>query len=575
MRNSILAAAAALLIAAAPMSYAAANQAFTDVPAGHWAYESLNRLAENGILKGYPDGSFKGDKLVTRYALSLIVANMLSNIEAIGKDQVSEADLLEVEKLTMEFAEELSSMGVKIKNIDEDLKNVKEDLTYLKADVKDIKDYFENSAEKVKLSGDMLIRNYDYGMDKTKSADEHRTETVLRLQFDARVDDNVFVRARWNVLGNNSNVNGQQWRGNHWVGDNKETGDVEIAYVKITDAFNEAATFKLGRDFYTHGHGLVVHDFMDAVHYDVMAGEVNIAANVFFNRDKYGHDYHNIWNINFDYQYEDSQSFYLGFYYNTYDGVDKKPRLVEEPREVAIDPINNIPNVTDASRTIVELGAKGNIDGDGNYKYDVGGVYSKIDYERIREDGEKVSSTEDGWMTYVAVEYDNKRDWNVKASYAYANEESAANISRRDDNAWCMEEETPFEDILWYQIDGHNTYLNMMRMYNIQDVKFQIRYRPVNADKHSFRLAYDYVSDINDHCGEPKDAYNTIGYDDLKFSMLTFEYNYQLAENTRLRLGYAKVFEDSIITRENLVEGIAKKKAKDQDIFYTEIYSKF
>ena len=163
----------------------------------------------------------------------------------------------------------------------------------------------------------------------------------------------------------------------------------------------------------------------------------------------------------------------------------------------------------------------------------------------------------------------------LKASYAYADEESAANISRRDDNAWCMEEETPFEDILWYQIDGHNTYLNMMRMYNIQDVKFQIRYRPVNADKHSFRLAYDYVSDINDHCGEPKDAYNTIGYDDLKFSMLTFEYNYQLAENTRLRLGYAKVFEDSIITRENLVEGIAKKKAKDQDIFYTEIYSKF
>lgn len=574
MRNSILAAAAALLIAVAPMSYAAAGQAFTDVPAGHWAYDSLNRLAENGVLKGYPDGSFKGDKVVTRYALSLIVANMLSNIEAIGKDQVSEDDLLEVEKLTMEFAEELSSMGVKIKNIDEDLKNVKEDLTYLKADVKDIKDYFENSAEKVKLSGDMLIRNYDYGMDKTRSADEHRTESVLRLQFDAKVDDNVFVRARWNVLGNNSNVNGQQWRGNHWVGDNKETGDVEIAYVKITDAFNQAATFKLGRDFYNHGHGLVVHDFMDAVHYDVMAGEVNIAANVFFNRDKYGHDYHNIWNINFDYQYEDSQSFYLGFYYNTYDGVDK-PRLVEEPREVAIDPINNFQNVTDASRTIVELGAKGNIDGDGNYKYDVGGVYSKIDYERVK-DGQKVSSTEDGWMGYAAVEYDNKRDWNVKASYAYADEESAANISRRDDNAWCMEEETPFEDILWYQIDGHNTYLNMMRMYNIQDVKFQIRYRPVNADKHSFRLAYDYVSEIKDHCGErEKDHYNTVGYDDLKFSMLTFEYNYQLAKNTRLRLGYAKVFEDSIITRENLVEGIAKKKAKDQDIFYTEIYSKF
>ncbi len=571
MRNSILAAAAALLIAAAPMSYGA-GQAFTDVPAGHWAYESLNRLAENGILKGYPDGSFKGDKLVTRYALSLIVANMLSNIESIGKDQVSEADLLEVEKLTMEFAEELSSIGVKIKNLDADLKDVKEDLASLKADVKDAKDYFEKSDQKIKLSGDMLIRNYDYNMKKTSTADEHRTESVLRLQFDAKIDDNVFMRARWNVLGNNSNVNGQQWRGNHWTGDNKESGDVEIAYIKITDAFNKAATFKFGRDFYNHGHGFVVHDFMDAVHYDVMAGEVNIAANVFFNRDKYGHDYHNIWNINFDHSYN-GHDFYLGFYYNTYDGVNE-PRLVEEPRRDAIDPINHIPNVTDAKRTIIEAGAKGHIDGDGNYKYDVGGVYSKIDYDRI-VDGKNVSSSEDGWLGYAAVEYDNKSDWKVKASYAYANEESAANISRRDDNAWCMEDETPFEDILWYQIEGNNTYLNMMRMYNIQDIKFQIKYRPVNANKHSFRLAYDYVSEINDNCGEIKDAYNTIGYADLKFGMLTFEYNYQLAENTRLRLGYAKVFENSIIARKDDVLHTDEKKAKDQDIFYTEVYSKF
>lgn len=571
MKNSILAATAALLIAAAPVSYAA-GQAFTDVPADHWAYESLNRLAENGVLKGYPDGSFKGDKPVTRYALSVIVAKMLSNIETVGKEQITDKDLLEVEKLTMEFADELSSMGVKIKTLDEDLKDVKEDVANLKTDVKDIKDYFENGYEKVKLSGDMLIRNYDYNMDKAVSADEHRTETVLRLQMDAKVDNNVFMKARWNVLGNNSNVNGQQWRGNHWAGDNKATGDVEIAYIKITDAFRESSTFKLGRDFYTHGHGLVVHNFMDAVHYDVMAGEVNIAVNAFFNRDKYGHDYHNIWNVNFDYKYNDNHSFYLGFYYNTYDGGDS-PRLVEEPRAITVDPINQLPAVTDANRTVIELGAKGNIDGNGNYKYDAGGVYSKIDYDQ-RIAGGKKSSSEDGWMGYAAVEYDNQRDWKVKASYAYADEESAANISRRDDNAWCMEEETPFEDILWYQIDGNNTYLNMMRMYNIQDAKFQIKYSPVNADKHSFRLAYDYVSEVKDHCNESKDAYNTIGYADLKFGMLTFEYCYQLAENTRLRLGYAKVFEDSIIRRA-ATPADKPVKAKDQDIFYTEIYSKF
>ena len=57
--------------------------------------------------------------------------------------------------------------------------------------------------------------------------------------------------------------------------------------------------------------------------------------------------------------------------------------------------------------------------------------------------------------------------------------------------------------------------------------------------------------------------------------MLTFEYCYQLAENTRLRLGYAKVFEDSIIERNADPLTGKDRKAKDQDIFYTEVYSKF
>jgi hypothetical protein len=45
---------------------AAAAQEFTDVPEHHWAYEAIDYLQEAGLVEGYPDGTFKGDRPFTR-----------------------------------------------------------------------------------------------------------------------------------------------------------------------------------------------------------------------------------------------------------------------------------------------------------------------------------------------------------------------------------------------------------------------------------------------------------------------------------------------------------------------------
>ena len=50
----------------APLS----EEAFNDVPEGHWAYSALEVLSKDGVLEGYPDGSFKGDEPMTRYELT-------------------------------------------------------------------------------------------------------------------------------------------------------------------------------------------------------------------------------------------------------------------------------------------------------------------------------------------------------------------------------------------------------------------------------------------------------------------------------------------------------------------------
>jgi len=109
-KSLVLAMAMALGISATAF---AANP-FSDVPAGHWAYASVAKLAAAGIVDGYPDGTFKGDNLMTRYEMAQIVAKAYAK-GGIGSD----------DKLMAEFADELDNLGVRVAKLEKKSDNVK------------------------------------------------------------------------------------------------------------------------------------------------------------------------------------------------------------------------------------------------------------------------------------------------------------------------------------------------------------------------------------------------------------------------------------------------------------------
>ena len=107
-KSLVLAMAMALGVTAS--AYAA--NPFSDVPAGHWAYDSVAELAAAGVVDGYADGTYGGDKLMTRYEMAQIVAKAMAK----GAN---------VDKLAAEFADELDTLGVRVANLEKKADNVK------------------------------------------------------------------------------------------------------------------------------------------------------------------------------------------------------------------------------------------------------------------------------------------------------------------------------------------------------------------------------------------------------------------------------------------------------------------
>jgi len=551
MKNTSIFASAAMILATAAI--ATANP-FSDVPASHWAYDAVNSMAEKGIVQGFPDGTFKGKQNVTRYQLAMITAKMIANVEQMGGNgSVSKTDLQTLEKLTVEFADELALLGVKVTALEDDMQVVKEDVAGLKKDVDGIKSYMKNGGmEKVRLSGDMLVRNYGYDFEDNNGAlggdvNEHRTQTMLRLQLDANIDENVTARARWNMIdGANGALNGA----NEWDGGNKFNGDVEVAYIQIKDMFSFGGDFKFGRDWYQHGHGFVVHNYMDAVNYTKRCGDVDIAFNVFFDRNNdegpEGRDHYNVWNINADYSTK-GHDIYLGIYYN-----DK----------ALYDTANNVYLNDNEKDTRIEFGASGKLSNNNDkVRYDLGLVYSKCDYgNNIEEDT--------GILGHVAVKYDDQKQLTAKLAYTWADDESHANINVENSNRYHDGDETIFEDLYLANMAlGANGNYDFC---NLKDIKLEVGYTLKDNDKHSFRLAYDMVQNDKDQTGNVFDdaarrINNAANYtEDLEANIITFEYTYKLAENTRLRLGY----QNSKVEAKNMPD-------VKTNLYYTEIYSRF
>lgn len=118
MNHCLLKTTLAALFAATAFTVSAANP-FADVDTSSWAYQAVSQLSDQGVVDGYPDGTFKGDKNVSRYELAQIIARLMAKEESLNDSQKAA-----VRKLSAEYAGELQSLGVRVKELEKKTGNL-------------------------------------------------------------------------------------------------------------------------------------------------------------------------------------------------------------------------------------------------------------------------------------------------------------------------------------------------------------------------------------------------------------------------------------------------------------------
>ena len=157
-KSLVLAMAMALGVTAS--AYAA--NPFSDVPAGHWAYDSINKLAAAGIVDGYGDSTFGGDRLMTRYEMAQIVAKAMAK----GAN---------VDRLAAEFADELDSLGVRVAAL-------------------------EKKSDNVKITGEVRARYQDFDKKNMGKQDGSAADLRSRIWLTGQVNDD------WSYTGMIENI---------------------------------------------------------------------------------------------------------------------------------------------------------------------------------------------------------------------------------------------------------------------------------------------------------------------------------------------------------------------------------
>ena len=163
--KKILALAAVAALTAGVSAYAA--NPFSDVTADDWAYQAVSDLSAQGVVEGYPDGTFKGERNMTRYELAQIIARLMAKEDQLNAEQQATLD-----KLAGEYADELANLGVRVANLEKKVGNIS-------------------------WSGDARMQ-YQHAL-----ADGSRTEHAdhwngrMRINVEGQVNDQVTVNGRF------------------------------------------------------------------------------------------------------------------------------------------------------------------------------------------------------------------------------------------------------------------------------------------------------------------------------------------------------------------------------------------
>ena len=159
--KKILAIAAVAALTAGVSAYAA--NPFSDVSTSDWAYQAVSELSDQGIVEGYPDGTFKGERNITRYELAQIIARLMAN-----EDQYNAEQRAMIDQLASEYADELNNLGVRVGNL-------------------------ESKVGNISWSGDAYMKwaqGYD-AQDANNTVDSYKGR--LRIKAHAQVNDSTYV----------------------------------------------------------------------------------------------------------------------------------------------------------------------------------------------------------------------------------------------------------------------------------------------------------------------------------------------------------------------------------------------
>ena len=207
--KKILAIAAAAALTTGVSAYAA--NPFSDVSTSDWAYQAVADLSDQGVVIGYPDGTFRGERNITRYELAQIVARMMAR-----EDQLNAEQRATLEKLANEYADELANLGVRVSKLEKKVGNL-----YWSGDAR--MQYQHNL--------DILGGLTD---DKKNIMKDHKDtwNGRIRINADAEVNDKVTVSGRFV----------SEFDFQDGAGANTEMDRIHVRY-----APNEAAYIDLGR----------------------------------------------------------------------------------------------------------------------------------------------------------------------------------------------------------------------------------------------------------------------------------------------------------------------------------------
>lgn len=252
---------AATIMGTTSVSLAAENM-FSDVPLDHWAYDAIAKLAEDGIIEGYGDTGFGGDKAITRYEMAQLVAKAQAN-----QENARAVDKAAIEKLQQEFDSEL-----------------KGEVQNLRKDVDDLK-------SRMGWYGDARVRYaHNKGMQGPNpwgNVDKNQFEKRLRLGFWASPDKNLSVDGRLKYEDNSwiNDKNGDGINQNEWTHSSNNQNSLRLD--KLALNWDHADTrVSVGRTEVSLGQGLlwwenpvdgfyVKHKFGDKVNALIGVGDIS------------------------------------------------------------------------------------------------------------------------------------------------------------------------------------------------------------------------------------------------------------------------------------------------------------